>query len=436
MLWLSFIAFIWAIYNPSRRKGELLPQARKRVFVNMLKDSLFWVCLLLVAYSLVRWLNNGINLEYNSEETVWNVSEAFVPFLPSAVKSSGFFEFAASIAFGIVVMSCKYSLGRNARAFYLVSAVFLASLVALAFFFSYILGVERFVELAKCSKSLSSNVGVVFFIYAIGSLFALSSCIESNWSRNLFFLMLSAMTLFVSSVIYSSAYEILAFLISFLVAFFLLATVSVFASSVVSSFKISISALISLVLTVVVLISALPGDVMAEKFPYFFEQALFQDGFLQERGVLSDISLKIWGANRWLGGGLGTFPLELKFAATENEYHSISLMQACPLNGYWHLICENGIIGVSIYTGILLLGFIALLYRVVKAVVNSVKSIEDDDSFFDFATPSFILPFFVVIPLCVSAFVSSSLMRVDVILPLGAFFALGISSVRGEYSPK
>ena len=181
-----------------------------------------------------------------------------------------------------------------------------------------------------------------------------------------------------SSVIYSSAYEILAFLISFLVAFFLLATVSVFASSVVSSFKISISALISLVLAVVVLISALPGEVMAEKFPYLFEQALFQDGFLQERGVLSDISLKIWGANRWLGGGLGTFPLELKFAATENEYHSISLMQACPLNGYWHLICENGIIGVSIYTGILLLGFIALLYRVVKAVVNSVKSIEDD----------------------------------------------------------
>jgi hypothetical protein len=436
MLWLSFITFIWAICNPSRRKGELLHTARKRVFSLILQDPLFWGCIFLVCFSLVRWLNASIELEYNLEETKWMLSKAVVPYFPSARKDVGFFEFASSIAFGIIVLSVKYCLGKRARSFYLVFTAFVASLLALSFFLGYVCDVEKFIEMAKCSRAVSSNVGVAFFLYAIAALFAIPGCIEVQWGRNIFFLMLSIATLLISAFIYSSAFEILTYSIAFLVGLLILSGSSVFYYSVVASFKFSISAVSSLALVVIVVLSVLPSHVMAQKVPYLFGQGMIPENVTAERNILSDISLRIWSNAKWLGGGLGSYPLELKFAATVSDFQTISLTQACPLNGYWQLICENGLVGVFVYAVILILGISTLFFRIIKAVIRVVRGSDNEASFIDYASSAFLLPFLIIIPISVSAMLSSSFMRNDVILPLGAFLALGISSIRSEYSLK
>ena len=54
LLWLSFLAFVWTLVEPSRRQGEMLHDARFRVFLSVFRDPLFWFSLFLSLVAFVR----------------------------------------------------------------------------------------------------------------------------------------------------------------------------------------------------------------------------------------------------------------------------------------------------------------------------------------------------------------------------------------------
>lgn len=50
-------------------------------------------------------------------------------------------------------------------------------------------------------------------------------------------------------------------------------------------------------------------------------------------------------AHPWLGAGLGSYPLSITFFATPADWELISSCQTAPLNGFWLILAERGVIG-------------------------------------------------------------------------------------------
>lgn len=133
-------------------------------------------------------------------------------------------------------------------------------------------------------------------------------------------------------------------------------------------FKFLVTFSLSMVLGAVLALSVLPESLVAARIAPFKTGAFFKEDFLALREALSDIALRVWKTHPWLGTGLGSFPLELRFAALEADWAIVSPGQLAPLNGYCHLLLERGIVGAVFVTA--LLGFLAWTFvrRMVKGV--------------------------------------------------------------------
>ena len=63
LLWLSLAGVWWILMEPSLRGGEMLHDARRRVWRAVGRDPLFWTLLVVVAITGVRALNTGIAMD-------------------------------------------------------------------------------------------------------------------------------------------------------------------------------------------------------------------------------------------------------------------------------------------------------------------------------------------------------------------------------------
>ena len=70
IFWLSGIAFLWLLVEPSMRAGEHLSIARRRVLGSLVRDVAFWFVLLTLVISGVRYFNCGISTAYSVQENV------------------------------------------------------------------------------------------------------------------------------------------------------------------------------------------------------------------------------------------------------------------------------------------------------------------------------------------------------------------------------
>ena len=115
ILWLSALAGLWLLLEPSILAGEHLSTARARVRHDMVRDPLFWFFFVTVAFAGVRWLNSGIGMKYNPEEGVWIVAKPFMEILPASLGDSGFLPFAVAVGLGVLVQGVLHGLGLSAR---------------------------------------------------------------------------------------------------------------------------------------------------------------------------------------------------------------------------------------------------------------------------------------------------------------------------------
>ena len=65
IFWLSALAGLWILLEPSILAGEHLSTARGRVRHDMVRDPLFWFFLAAVVFAGLRWLNSGISMHYD-----------------------------------------------------------------------------------------------------------------------------------------------------------------------------------------------------------------------------------------------------------------------------------------------------------------------------------------------------------------------------------
>lgn len=374
LLWLSLLAMLWMVLEPSMRRGEGLSDSRRRVAREMAHDPLFWILIVLVAFSGVRALNAGIALSYNAEGAVWYISEQTFPLLPGTVDGAGFQPFAASVAFLVLVQACRHSLGRAARHFFVLASAAVAGLVAVISIAALRLGFSNgLTALLSSGDGLKcSSAGFVFGFYLIGGVVALVAVFEQNWTKTLG-LVAVAIGGTAAGVVAFAPFHLSVVLIA--AALLVLAYALVFSGKTFqpsSLFKIVLIGLASLAVGGLFVTVALPGNAFAERLAALPEFRFFPEGFLKTREALSAIAFKSWVSHLWLGTGVSSFPLDFRIHAQATDWELLPRGAAAVASCWWLLLAERGVIGLALF--ILPFGFLLAAY--VRRLIGGVADLE------------------------------------------------------------
>ena len=374
VLWLSALAVVWFLLEPSRIGFEQLHDARRRIMRSLRKDAVFWVFLALTVIAGIRFANGGVTLVYDAESTAWSVATPKFPFLPGSADDAGYPFFAGVVAVFISVTICRHALGRSARfAFFLVSS-FLSAVGACAMIVMLYYGDAWAAGLLELSNTDPVFIGSVFGVHLAGGVAGLYFTFERRWLRAMPFAMIAVLGnsagLFAFAPPISHCFFAVAALLMFLYAFFYARKTLPFHAE----FKYMVLFGISLTLAGMAVVGVMDDSILEARIAPYMTGDFFTKDFMSLRSMLSSVSADIWKKNPWFGGGLGSFAMELGFSATKEQWSVIPAMQHAPLNGYWMLLAERGIVGafLLVVAVLLLAGFYVrnLVAGVVHAVPN------------------------------------------------------------------
>ena len=418
LVWVSLPAVLWMVLEPSIRAGERLHEARHRVLWEIFRDPLFWVSLVLVAFTGFRALNTGIALNYDAEASVWRLSEPLFPILPGVAGDSGDLPFAMTLACAVILQGCRHSLGRSARMAFLLLASSLSGSAALVTLAALHGGATGALALLPSADGLvCSSVGLAFGLHLIGGLVALVTIAEQRWIAAAPMLLLAiggnGAGLFafalphVSVPLLWGAVAVLAY-----VLFFSQRTYST--SDVL---KLAVVGVVALVIDGLLMAALLPPKVLTERLAVLAESGLFPERFWKIRGILSGVAFKSWFSQIWIGTGIASFPFDFRFAAQEADWAILPSGATMLANGWWLLLVERGLVGVVCFA----LPFAFLLVTYVRRLIGGVRGLGLPHPACLIAPVAFLL--FVA-----AGFVDCSPLRGEALMAVCAFLAVSAAS--------
>ena len=360
MAWLCALAAIWVVLEPSRRRGEPAHVARQRVAQSIVRDPVFWFSAALVLFAGLRALNTGVDMVYDAEKAVWSISAPFCEAFPGCAGDAGTLPFATALAVFVLLAGARHSLGKSARASFLLVFSSLAAAAAVAHSFFLLILPSSPSAHVMCDYASPEFAGMAFGIGLLCAVVALFSTVENGWVKAepvaLFALAGNELGLVVFAPVATIAVFAAAFLLLLVASF---ATVGrSFGGS--GSFRCAVAVLASLFVPVLFALAAASPSPVAAKVAAISEMRLFPEGFAEARAALSDIALKVWKSGPWLGTGLGSFPFDLRFLASNEAWAVVSPMQTAPMQGWWLLLAERGVVGATLAA--VLAGFLAWTY--------------------------------------------------------------------------
>lgn len=368
IFWIAALGVVWLIMEPSRIGDEMLHGARRRVAGALVRDPLFWVLLVLCVLSGVRALNDGVMMSYDAELGNWTLARPNWPILPGCVKGDvGGLHLAMAVSLFVVTMGCAHALGRSARSAFALCAAAVSSCHLLIVSFFCRADQASFLQQVACSGENPAYSGMVYGILLLLAIVSLCAVFENRWWGALpltaVALIGNALGLFLFAPPYLTALFGCALILLLLYSFVYLRV----KIGRLSDFKYLVVVGLSLTFAGMAAMTILPESALAEKLAPFQTGDFLPRNLFPAREALSRISLSIWKEHPWLGTGLGSFAMDLNFHAAEADWRVISPLQVAPLNGYWLLLVERGVIGVFCIVVPLMMALIAYVLRIAQA---------------------------------------------------------------------
>ena len=408
--------------EPSCIGDEFPHDARRRVMGAIWRDPLFWVSLAVVALTFVRWLNSGIARTYDAELAKWYVSSAPISILPGSVDGAGVREFVGAIAFLVVVQGCRHALGKAARFAFLFMASVFSGISALAVIGLFAFRLADVGVYVKCPLENPCYVGAVFGVYFLAGTAALIASFERKWRLVMPFAILSIGGNAAGAFLFSPSWTTAAFAGAEVL---LLAYSFPYARKTLShagEFKFIVITGIALAFAAVVSMAALSEGDMAGKIAAFMTGEFFPKGYFAMRDELSRIALHVWKSNLWLGTGLGTFGIDMRFAPNVN-WSVVQPFSVSALNGYWQLLAERGILGALMFA----VPLCFLLWTYFRRLVAGMRSFSRM-----LPHPACIAGMLVLLAAAAEAVVESTFMEPGMFVAIAAFAAIAANSFPKE----
>ena len=417
LLWLSAPAAVWTVMEPSLREGEMLHDARDRVFWSMVMDPVLWLSLVLVVYTGFRALNTGIGIGYDAEAAKWIVRPAMIPLAPGSLGGSGYLPFASTVAIAVLLQGCRHSLGRSARmAMLLVSSSLAGAGAVIALVF---LGSSNEVVKAgmACAYPMCSFVGLAFALHFFGGLVALVSAFERGWNLAMPFFALAVGGTAAGAFVFSPASVSFAIGVCAvaLVAYAFLYTCRNLQAT--GEFKFLVVCGIALTLGGLMAVAFMPEKLLLERIAPYLDFEFRPERLREIRAMLTGVAVKSWLEHIWVGTGVGSFPLDFRFAATPENWSLLSSREVPMFNGWCLVLVERGIVGAVAV--LLPFGFLAFTYfrRLVQGLGH-----------FALPHPATLLAPLSAVLLGLTGAYDCSVLRADVMMAAAAFMAISASS--------
>ena len=335
---------------PSRIGTEYLREARRRVIREIFTDPLFWLLLLVIAYAAIQCGNGGIALQYDAEATKWMIASPDMELLPGSVNGFGFSEFALTIALVVVLQGCRHAMGLSARMSFCVVATLFAGCGALVLAVALGTGSSDVLALAACNTIHPAYLGSAFGIYLSLGVIALLAVFERKWFLMVLPMMLAIggcmAGLFLFAPVFAQMMFGAALVLTLAYTFFYARRTM----SHAGEFRYLVVFFLSVVVGGLVVLLTFPEKDLQARLAEWTAGKLLGSETVELRSTLDSLSFGIWKSDPWLGKGLGSFPLTLKFCATDSDWMLIPPEQMAPLNGYWQLLTERGIVGAVFVT--------------------------------------------------------------------------------------
>lgn len=369
ILWVSGLVALWVLMEPSRIGNEMLHGARSRVWSALVHDPLFWLLSVLVLISGVRALNGGVALAYDAELGNWAIASPHWPILPGTVDGENArLHFSLFVALLVVVTGCRHALGRSAR---FACSLTAAGIAGAALLIRVVLAFGDFsslTESAACASETPIYVGLAYAMLCLLSLTSLVAAFERRWWKALPLQCVGLVGTSLAVFLYSPGYlfalccgcALLVLLYGFLYLRLKIGRLSDFKYLVVVGVSFVFAGMLAMVV--------LSPEQLEAKLSVLISHEFFTRSFFAAREALSRISLSIWKDNPWIGTGLGSFALDLNFHAVEADWRVISPLQIAPLNGYWLLLVERGVVGAFLIVAPIVLLLISYIYRLTISV--------------------------------------------------------------------
>lgn len=417
VFWLSLFAGVWVFLEPSRRSGEMLHDARVRVARSVAADPLFWAALVIVLLSAVRWANGGIGLGYDIERGSWSIRPARLSFIPGSVDGAGALPCAVSVALLVMLAGCRHSLGRAARMSFLLSASVLSGVAATAAVLAQFFGHEAAVSASKCGLWGGSFAGTGFGLFFLAALASMAGIFDMGWNRHLFLAAFSAGLCAAGLYFFAPTPVILAYLAAGAVVLVATAGYLAVRNGPNAAFKcLAVTLIASLVPVLAVL--ALADDQLNDARLAFIagEEPLFDAGFSEAKSALSRISGAVFAVHPWIGTGIGSFPLGIRFNAQPADWSVIGIGRTDPFSAWWLVAAERGIAEILLFAlvgGLLAFTFARRLYDAARHRVLSGTFL-----------PGVVLAVSAAAALAAESFIDTSALRPECLMAAGSFLAV------------
>ena len=174
---------------------------------------------------------------------------------------------------------------------------------------------------------------------------------------------------------------------------------------------------ISIAFSVLLALSILPDGLLAAKIEPFEKLEIFPSVFLQERQVLAKIASKVWSENLWIGTGLGTFSLDVRFNAQPADWDILCTVRENAMNGWLNLAAERGLVGIVAFAIPLIMLVVAFIRRIPGTIRKTVFM------------PGCYLAFAALALIAAVTFFDTSLFSSSGVMSMSAVLALGVASI-------
>ena len=385
IFWLSWLAGVWFLTEPSIRIGEHLSLARRRVRGEMIRDPFFWFLIAAILFALFRMLNSGISLRYDPEQVIWVVGDSKFGGGPASAQNAGVVPFAVAIALLVLAMGIRHGIGLMARIVFGLSGAVFSGVGGCAAAGFACAGVKPFAGWLGSGLAEAPFWASTFGVWLIIAIVSGVQAEARRWSSARLPYVLgvagnaSALLFFAPPVI---AVVWFAFAVMTLVVSLVYLGRVNSAGAVARNLSLAI---FGFALPVFLMMMFVPETVRAAKVSALSPEFAFPESYKLAAGTLSRISRQIWVAHPWFGVGDGAFGLHVPFLAEKSDWLVIPVQSKFATSGYWTILAERGIIGCVIPA--VGLGMLVVTYFIRLVGAFGYLRRQDDADIFPFAVP-------------------------------------------------
>ncbi len=414
MVWLSALACLWLVMEPSRRSGEMLHESRTRVFGAVLRDPLFWVFALLAVFALFRAINGDVACVWDAAIGKNVLKGQACSVWPCHAAGTGQLQFATVLAALVAVSAARSALGKSARIFFATATELLAAVSAMVTSIACLAGSG---DAALMTSFSAVQPGNAYGLYFLASIVAAAGMLECRWNGALLIFSLSIGATGTGLFLFSTPLALMVDLALGLILFIGSAAYLSFSKKGADVFKYVVTVALAAAVPIIALTFFADPETVRSHAAAFggfasFPQNLFPEGFLERRAELSSASFGVWRQHLWIGSGLGAFP-EAMVAAGKAV---VGEAPAAPFNGWWQILAERGILGL---VAILLpVGF--MTFTLVRRIAGAIGR----KAFIPLAA----LGAAVMAAVAIESAFGCNLSRPETLLAAGTFYALSASS--------